>query len=126
MIEKKILIVDDDEVARQYCKSILKKNFPLLVVAEAQDFEEAQEKVYDFKPDLIFLDVRLPDKSGFELARKIKAENLDIFVVIITGYDIPEYRKEAQKLGCKAFIYKGFESAVGIVHAVKNCLPASG
>jgi len=121
-----MLIVDDDEKVRQHCKSILKQHFPSWVVAEAQNFEEAQEKIYDFKPDLIFLDIRLPDRSGFDLARKIKAENLDIFIIVLTGYDIPEYRRECQKLSCDAFIYKGAESAVKIVDAVKNCFPDIG
>ena len=101
MPQIKILIVDDDEKARQHCKSILRQNFPSLTVSEAQDFEEAQEKVYDLKPDLIVLDVRLPGKTGFDLARKIKAENLDIFIIILTGYDIPEYRQEPKSWAVK-------------------------
>jgi len=126
MSEIKVLIVDDDEKARKHCVTVLKQNFPSFTVAEAQDAEECQEKIYDFKPDLIFMDIRLPGKSGFDLIRKIKDEKLNIAVIILTGYDIPEYRREAQQLDCNAFVYKGSDSAVKIVEAVKKCFPNIG
>ena len=126
MTELKALIVDDDEKARKHCVTVLKQNFPSFTVAEAQDAEEFQDKVYDFKPDLIFMDIRLPGKSGFDLIRKIKDEKLNIAVIILTGYDIPEYRREAQQLDCNAFVYKGSDSAVKIVEAVKKCFPNIG
>lgn len=126
MSEIKVLIVDDDEKARKHCVTVLKQNFPSFTVAEAQDAEEYQEKIYDFKPDLIFMDIRLPGKSGFDLIRKIKDEKLNIAVIILTGYDIPEYRREAQQLDCNAFVYKGSDSAVKIVEAVKKCFPNIG
>jgi len=126
MTEIKVLFVDDDENARKHYRSILRQEFPSFVISEAQDFEEGQKKIYDFKPDLIFMDIRLPGNGGFDLIRKIKDENLKIATIVLTGYDIPEYRREAKRLGCCAFIYKGSDSIGKIVDAVKKCLPDIG
>jgi CheY-like chemotaxis protein len=92
---QKILIVDDSTLFRITLKETLLSRFPSLIILEAQDGEEALRTVPTFLPDLIFMDIRLPDQNGLELTQKIKGLFPDIKVVILTSYDLPEYREAA-------------------------------
>jgi DNA-binding NarL/FixJ family response regulator len=86
----KTLIIEDSFVFRLAFKRVLSAKFPAMEIAEAVDGEEALEKVTSFRPNLIFLDVKLPDGNGLELTRKIKAANPSITILVLTSYDIPE------------------------------------
>ena len=90
---QKILIVDDSTLFRKTLKASLHSKFPSFIISEAKDGEEAMRTIPDFLPDLIFMDIRLPDANGLELTRKIKDLYPDIKVVVLTNYDLPEYRK---------------------------------
>jgi DNA-binding NarL/FixJ family response regulator len=57
-------------------------------------------------PDTIFMDLRLPGANGLELTQKIKAQSPDTVVVIITNYDLPEYREAAFQSGADHFLSK--------------------
>jgi len=119
------LIIDDDENFRQYLRNIVEEYFPTFGVNEAANAEESQKVIHDFKPEIIFVDIRLPGKNGITLTREIKASNSSIIVIIITGYNIPEYRQEARRLGADAFIAKDSADTGKIVAAIKKCLSKS-
>ena len=116
------LIIDDDENFRKYLKNIIEKYFPAFAVNEAADAKESQKIIHDLKPEIIFVDIRLPGKNGITLTREIKASNSNIIVIIITGYNIPEYRLEARRLGVDAFIAKDSADTGKIVAEIKKCL----
>jgi len=78
-----------------------------MVIEEAGDGVQALEKLESFRPDLIFMDIRLPGISGLRLTEKIKTRNPQIAVVILTEYDLPEYREAADFGGADDFIAKG-------------------
>jgi DNA-binding NarL/FixJ family response regulator len=69
------------------------------------------EKANSFLPDLIFMDIHLGEKNGIELTKKIKATHPKIHVVILTFYDIPEYREAALQCGSDRFLLKASLSA---------------
>ncbi|RPJ11392.1 MAG: response regulator [Deltaproteobacteria bacterium] len=74
------------------------------------------EQVLTFHPDLIFLDIRLPDANGLELTRLIKGLNTDVEVVILTSYDQLEYRDAAFQNRADHYASKdSFMSLVGIL-----------
>ncbi len=102
----KTLIVDDISVFRETFKSALCERFPTMAIEEAVDGRDALEKIETLKPDLIFMDIRLPGKSGIELTEKIKDEHPEIVIVILTNYDMPEYREAASKSGADDYIPK--------------------
>lgn len=101
------LIVEDNVTFRQSFKEILKVEFPSLELAEAGDGKEALEKIEALHPALIFMDIKLPGENGLQLTRKIKASHPDAIVIILTSYDLPEYREAAQRSKANYFITKG-------------------
>ncbi|MEA2027165.1 MAG: response regulator transcription factor, partial [Chloroflexota bacterium] len=78
----RLLVVDDHEVVRQGLAALLNRREAFQVVAEAGTAEEALSAVDRFAPDLVIMDVRLPDGSGIEACRDIRAEHPDVRVVM--------------------------------------------
>ena len=103
----KILLVEDNASLRQSLKKILHLQFPSMVIEEAAEGKEAIRKVKTFFPDLIFMDIKLPGKSGLYLTQKIKTDHPEIIIGILTSYDSPEYRDVAFECGADRFIAKG-------------------
>jgi two-component system response regulator YesN len=103
----KTLIVEDSLPFQQILKRMLQEYFPLMVIEDASNSKDALQKVDSFCPDLILLDIRLPDESGLELIQKIKKKCPDIIVIILTSYNLPEYREAAARYGADAFMCKG-------------------
>jgi len=103
----KILLVEDNTSLRQSLKEIIHLQFTSMVIEEAAEGNEALRKVGTFLPDLIFMDIRLPGKSGLYLTKKIKKDHPEIIIVILSCYDSPEYRDAAFECGADRFIAKG-------------------
>ena len=80
----KAIIIDDERLARQELKSLLSAYKEIEVVAECTNAEEAKAKIHDMKPDVIFLDIQMPGKNGFELLEEISVLPE---VVFVTAYD---------------------------------------
>ena len=91
----RILIVDDNDLFRQTLRTTLQEAFPTITIDEEPDGGKALQKVDASFPGLIFMDIRLPGESGLELTKKVKANHPEIVVVILTSYDLPEYRQAA-------------------------------
>ena len=104
---KKILIVEDNAIFRRTFRSALEKRFPGLSVAEAEESGQALQNLESFRPDLVFMDIRLPGISGLELTEKIKDRYPETLVFILTEYDLPEYHEAACFGGADEFITKG-------------------
>ena len=114
-----VLIVEDNLTFRHALAEILQSQFPDMVIAEAGNGVEAFERIQDFNPDLIFMDVRLPGENGLEITRKIKIQRPDIVVMILTSYDLPEYRDVALHYGANHFIVKGSSTFEEISSLIK-------
>jgi len=102
----KALIVEDSSTFRGILKEILYARFPTMEIDEEPDGSELFSKLDAFHPDVVFMDVRLPGENGFELTKKIKMNYPDIIVVILTSYDLPEYRQAALQSKADYFIPK--------------------
>jgi len=116
-----VLIVDDNASFRSMLQAAMQRQFPSLRIVTAADGVEALEEVEHQRPKLIFLDVRLPGKNGFQLTKEIKAAHDDIPVVIITSYDLPEYREMALRVGADLFISK-LSSTPGDIAAAADAI----
>jgi CheY-like chemotaxis protein len=93
----RVLIVEDSTLFRQLFKEVLHNRFPSVEIYEAMDGREALERVETRRPNLIFMDIRLPGENGLVLTKKIKALYPNIIVIILTGYDLIEYREVSRQ-----------------------------
>jgi DNA-binding NarL/FixJ family response regulator len=118
----KTLIVDDNRLNRDVLKELFRRYFQSMSVEEALDGREAMQKVESFQPDLIVMDIRLPDESGLELTKRIKITNPNVKVLILTGHHYPEYKEAAARYGADGFLVKG-ESSKEILAMVESFFP---
>lgn len=107
-MDKKILIVDDAAFMRMMIKDTLKKNGYTSVV-EAADGEIAVQQFKDEKPDLVILDITMPNKTGIEALKDIKAIDSGAKVVMCSAMGQESMVVEAIKLGALDFIVKPFK-----------------
>ncbi len=122
MKKPRILIVDDNDFFRQTLKTTLQESFPMIAIDEALDGDKALQKLNACLPNLIFMDIKLPKESGLELTKKIKGTHPNIAVVILTTYDIPEYREAASQYGADRFLAKDSLNRMGLEVLVKSYL----
>jgi len=118
----KVLIVEDSAFYRQLLKEALLSRFPSMELFEAADGESALRKIETFLPDLIFMDIKLPGESGLELTEKIKTQYPNMIIIILTAYDIPEYREAAVQAKTNYFLSKGLVSKENILTLVDSIL----
>src|SRR5215212_8288892 len=102
----RVLIADDHELVRDGFKRMLSYEQDLEVVGEASNGREAVEMCRILKPDLVLMDVRMPQMDGLEATREIKAQQPEISVFIITTYENPDYLLEAIKAGSAGYLLK--------------------
>lgn len=119
----KVLVVEDSTLFRQLFKEILHDRFPSVEIHEAGNGEEALRKIETLHPNLVFMDIRLPGENGLELTQKIKTQYPDIVVIILTGYDLPEYRQVSSQYA-DYFFSKDSSTAESIFKAVESIFPA--
>ena len=82
----KVLIVDDHEIVRKGLVMLISRQEDLVVAGEAVAAAEAVQKARELSPDVVVLDIRMPDGSGVEACRDIRAENPDVKVLMLTSY----------------------------------------
>src|SRR3954464_12738331 len=102
----RLLVVDDHEVVREGLVSMLARRPNFQVVAEAGTAADSIELARKFKPDLVIMDVRLPDGSGIEACREIRAEMPETRVVILTSYPDEEAVFSAIIAGASGYLLK--------------------
>ncbi|MCG9879653.1 MAG: LytTR family DNA-binding domain-containing protein [Bacteroidia bacterium] len=98
------IIVDDERLAREGLKSLLKDMPDIQIVAEAENVDEALDLIEKFKPQLVFLDIQMPEKNGFELLEELIETPAVIFT---TAYD--EYALKAFEVNALDYLLKPIE-----------------
>lgn len=117
----RVLIVEDNRNFREIFKNQLYEYFPSIVIEEAENGEEAWQKMKGTPSHLIFMDIRLPGLNGLQLTQRIKTDFPDIHMAILTSYDYPEYRQAAFQYGADRFFVKGsfaWDEVVGFVKSI--------
>jgi DNA-binding NarL/FixJ family response regulator len=120
------LLVEDNAAFRQTLFDILSAQFPSIVIDEAADGKEAFQKIESVLPHLIFMDIKLPGENGLQLTQKIKAKHPRVIIIMLTSYDLPEYREAAYQYGANYFIIKGSSTNEEILALVRSILKDSG
>ena len=102
----KVMLVDDHEVVRQGLRALLEAEPGIEVVAEADSGQAAVETARGYKPQVVVMDVRMPDGSGVEACREIRDENPDIQVIMLTSYSDDEALFNSIMAGAAGFVLK--------------------
>ena len=103
----RVLIVDDHALARAGMRMLLAGARRLEIVGEAADGRDALILCRRLRPDLVLMDVRLPDMDGLAATRAIRIAQPEIKVLLITMYEAPEYASEALRAGAAGYLLKG-------------------
>jgi two-component system LytT family response regulator len=110
----RILVVDDEPLARNSVRRFLKNNAEVEVIGECGDGESAVAAILTKKPDLVFLDVQMPERDGFEVLRRVGAEQMPaiIFVTAFDRYALQAFDANALDYLLKPFRKERFERAL--------------
>lgn len=103
----RVLIVDDSGFMRQHLRKILEVEFE--VVGEAEDGEEAIEAYRKYEPDVVTMDIIMPELDGIEATAYIKSEDPDARIVMCTSVSQEEKMREAVDAGADSYITKPFD-----------------
>ncbi|GGO46635.1 DNA-binding response regulator [Streptomyces daqingensis] len=116
----RVLLADDQTLVRAGFKSILVDEDDIEVVGEASDGREAVRLARESKPDVVLMDIRMPERDGLEATRDIAGDGrLDgVRVVILTTFDVDDYVYGALRAGASGFLVKDTEPAE-LLHAVR-------
>jgi len=117
----RILVVDDERAAREELKMAMKNHPDIEIVGEARNADEARQQIETLRPDLVFLDIQMPEKTGFDLL-----EMLDDIpeVIFLTAYH--EYAVQAFEVNALDYVLKPFreERLAQALEKVRNKLSA--
>jgi DNA-binding NarL/FixJ family response regulator len=106
-VSRRVLIADDDALARAALRTIFEAHDDLEVVAEAQDGLQAVEQAGRLLPDVVLLDIRMPNLDGLEAARRILSSSSNrARVIMLTTFDLDEYVYDALTAGASGFLRK--------------------
>ncbi|SER06613.1 two-component system, chemotaxis family, response regulator CheY [Gracilibacillus ureilyticus] len=119
-MSKRVLIVDDAAFMRMMIKDILTKN-GYEVVGEAQDGAEAVEKYKELSPDLVTMDITMPEKDGIAALKDIKALNGDANVIMCSAMGQQAMVIDAIQAGARDFIVKPFQ-ADRVIEAISKVI----
>ena len=102
----KLLIVDDHTVVRDGLISMLGREKEFAVLGQARNGLEAVGRVKELQPDVVLMDLRMPELDGVEAMRRIRAEDPDVKFIVLTTYDSDEYIFDAIEAGAKGYLLK--------------------
>ncbi|MBL7165643.1 MAG: response regulator transcription factor [Dehalococcoidales bacterium] len=106
MESMKVLIADDHPVVREGLSAMLKKQPDIEVVGEAENGRECVEKTRKLRPDIVLMDLRMPEMDGVEAMRQIAATNPEVRFIVLTTYDNDEYIFKGIEAGARAYLLK--------------------
>jgi two-component system response regulator DevR len=116
----RVFLLDDHEVVRQGLRALLESGGDIVVVGESGLAQEAAARIPALRPDVAVLDARLPDGSGIEVCRTVRAVDPAIKALILTSYDDDEALFAAIMAGAAGYVLKEItgQDLVGAVHQV--------
>jgi two-component system nitrate/nitrite response regulator NarL len=103
----RIVVADDQETVRKRVVATLMSRGDLEVCAEAANGKEAVEKVKELNPDLVILDITMPELNGLDAARQIRALDPELPILILSVHKSRQVVEEAKKIGVRGYVTKG-------------------
>jgi len=116
----RVLLADDQELVRSGFRLILDLADGIEVIGEAGDGREAVRLAKELQPDVVLMDVRMPELDGIEATRRLRHAGIDARVLVLTTFDLDEYVYAAVRAGASGFLLKDAprEQLVGAVRTV--------
>jgi DNA-binding NarL/FixJ family response regulator len=116
----RVLLVDDDELMRAGLKAVLSSDETIRVVGEAGDGRAAVGRASELRPDVVLMDVRMPDLDGIAATREVVAASPEMKVVILTTFEQDDYIFGALSAGASGFLLKRTnpEELIAAIHTV--------
>jgi DNA-binding NarL/FixJ family response regulator len=121
----RLLIVDDHDLVRASTQLMLEGAPDLEVVGEAVNGRHALELCRQLHPDLVLMDVRMPEMDGLTATRAIKEEMPSISILLVSAYDSEDYRREARSAGAVGYVLKDADMQQ-LLEAVRMALGRRG
>jgi DNA-binding NarL/FixJ family response regulator len=118
MSTNRVIVADDQELVRTGFALILDTEPDIEVVGEAHDGAQAVALVAELSPDVVLMDIRMPELDGIEATRRIVSQTARTRVVILTTFDLDEYVFDALHAGASGFLLKDVP-AEQLVHAIR-------
>jgi len=115
----KVLIVDDHSLMRQGLKKIIEMEKDIDVIGLAEDGEIAIQKCVELKPDVVLLDINMPNMNGIQALRRIKDMGLNSKVIMLTIHDDREYLLETVNIGAEGYVLKDADST-SLIKAIRT------
>lgn len=106
-----VMLADDHVLIREGIKQLLEFDGSMKVIAEASDGIECLEKLKNVKPDILFLDINMPNMNGIDVLKELKEKNDPLKVLILTVHSEVEYLVKAVDIGANGYILKDSGSA---------------
>ena len=114
----RVLIVDDHPVVREGFRTMLATDQAIDVIGEATDGLEAVAKVAELEPDVVLMDIVMPNLDGIEAARRIKDQNPSTVVIMLTIYDNDAYVVDAVRAGGSGYLLKDVSRDL-LIHTIR-------
>jgi DNA-binding NarL/FixJ family response regulator len=105
----KVFIADDSRIVREHLVTLLEELAGIEIVGQAENVAEAIRGIRDLRPDVVILDIRMPDGSGIDVLQNIKQDGGAPMVIILTNYPYPGYRQRCLQAGADFFLDKSTE-----------------
>lgn len=122
--EIRVVIADDHPVFRQGLRQVIEMERGIEVVGEAGDGAAVLRMIREFEPDVAVLDINMPNLKGFDVAREVRQEGLDVRIIVLTMYDDERMLNEALNVGALGYLLK--DSAVTDIVAGIKAVAAGG
>jgi DNA-binding NarL/FixJ family response regulator len=114
----KVLLVEDHPMFREHLGQLIDRDLGMSICGEADNIRDAMRLILETKPDIAIVDITLHGSSGLELLKDIKAQGLDINVLVLSMHDEELYAERALRAGAKGYITKN-EASTEVIEAIR-------
>ncbi len=114
----KVLLVEDHPMFREHLGQLIDRDLGMSICGEADNIRDAMRLILETKPDIAIVDITLHGSSGLELLKDIKAQGLDVNVLVLSMHDEELYAERALRAGAKGYITKN-EASTEVIEAIR-------